>query len=40
MKFGGKPKCFCTKPFIQITLKKITIRFIYEKRERILSYYT
>lgn len=22
MKFGGKPKCFCTKPFIQITLKK------------------
>lgn len=22
MKFGGKPKCFCTKSFIQITLKK------------------
>lgn len=34
MKLGGKPKCFCTKSFIQITLKKITIRLIYEKRER------
>lgn len=22
MKLGGKPKCFCTKSFIQITLKK------------------
>lgn len=22
MKFGGKPKCFCTKSFIQITFKK------------------
>lgn len=40
MKFGGKPKCCCTKSFIQITFKKNTIRLIYEKRERILSYYT
>lgn len=22
MKFGGKPKCFCTKSFMQITFKK------------------
>lgn len=22
MKLGGKPKCFCTKSFIQITFKK------------------
>lgn len=22
MKFGGEPKCFCTKSFIQITFKK------------------
>lgn len=33
MKFGGKPKCFCTKPFIQITLKKNYYK-VYLRKER------